>query len=129
MKAKAFSFIKISDQSMVASVKVARYIRDELQVPLTDNDDVAEGAMDVLIIINGAYGFCGHLPALGEAIQKAKRIVWVQQDYSIVPPINNGKATSPFRRAFVIRKEQKKSHLEFWSTCARESTATQLSEY
>lgn len=129
MKAKAFSFIKMSDQSMVASVKVARYIRDELQVPLTDNDDVADGEFDVLIIINGAYGFCGHLPALGEAIQKVKKIVWVQQDYSIVPPINNGKATSPFRRAFVVRREQRKSHLEFWSTCAKESKATPLSSY
>jgi len=129
MKAKAFSFIKISDRSMVASVNVARYIRDQLDVPLTDNDEVADGAMDVLIIINGAYGFCGHLPALGEAVQKAKRIVWVQQDYSIVPPINNGKAESPFRKAFVIRREKKKSHLEFWTTCAKESIATPLSSY
>jgi hypothetical protein len=121
--------VKISDRSMVASVNVARYIRDQLDVPLTDNDEVANGEVDVLIIINGAYGFCGHLPALGEAVQKAKRIVWVQQDYSIVPPINNGKAESPFRKAFVIRKEKKKSHLEFWTTCAKESIATPLSTY
>jgi hypothetical protein len=129
MKAKAFSFIKISDHSMVASVNVARYIRDELQVPLTDNDDIAEGKADVLILINGAFAFCGHLEALAQAILNAKRIIWVMNDYSIVPPINNGKATSPFRRAFVVRREKGKSHLDYWTTCAKESTATPLSSY
>jgi hypothetical protein len=127
MKSAIYSFVAISDKSMVASVKVARFIRDELQLELTHDARVLAKDLDVLIIVNGAYAFAKHLQELHDAILGAKRIVWVQQDYSIVPPINNGQAQSPFRRAFVERKEQGKSHLDFWTTCLKESTTTPLS--
>jgi hypothetical protein len=85
--------------------------------------------LDALIIINGAYAFCKHLEPVSHAIATAKRIIWVQQDYTIVPPINNGLATSPFRKAFTDRKKAGKSHLEFWTTCQKESKLTPLSSY
>jgi hypothetical protein len=125
-----FSFIPCVESSMVASTKVARFINDQLQIPLVWDETIGEhDNLDVLIIINGAYSFCNHLEPLSHAILGARRIVWVQQDYTIVPPINNGQATSPFRKAFVSRKEQGKSHLEFWTTCLNESKLTKLSSY
>jgi hypothetical protein len=127
MKSAIYSFVAISDKSMVASVKVARFIRDELQLELTHDARTLAKDLDVLIIVNGAYAFAKHLQELHDAILGAGRIVWVQQDYSIVPPINNGQAQSPFRKAFVERREQGKPHLDFWTTCAKESTATPLS--
>lgn len=129
MKSTIYSFIAISDNSMVASVKLARFLSGTLQLPLTSDARELEKDLDVLIIVNGAYAFAKHLQELHDAVVGAKRIVWVQQDYSIVPPINNGQAQSPFRRAFVERREQGKSHLEFWTTCEKESSATPLSMY
>jgi hypothetical protein len=130
MKATIFSFIPATERSMVASTRIARYLRDQLQFPLIWDEKIADKTdLDVLFIINGAYGFCSVLEELSLAILGAKRIVWVQNDYTIVPPINNGKATSPFRNAFVARRKVGKPHLEFWTTCERESKATALSNY
>jgi hypothetical protein len=130
MKARTFSFIPAVETSMVASTKVARFIRDTLDIPLIWDGSIGDYTnLDALLIVNGAYAFCSHLEPLSHAILGAKKIIWIQQDYSIVPPINNGQAESPFRRAFVMRREQGKSHLEYWTTCAKESKATQLSSY
>jgi hypothetical protein len=127
MKSAVYSFVAISDNSMVASVKVARFLASTLELPVTSDARTLDKELDVLIIVNGAFAFAKHLQELHDAILGAKRIVWVQQDYSIVPPINNGKAQSPFRKAFVERREQGKPHLEFWTTCEKESRATPLS--
>jgi len=127
MKTAVYSFIALSDNSMVASVKVAKFVAATLGLPLTSDARTLNNDLDVLIIVNGAFAFAKNLQEIHDVILGAKRIVWVQQDYSIVPPINNGNAQSPFRRAFVERHEQGKPHLEFWTTCEKESTTTPLS--
>lgn len=115
---------------MVASTKVARYISEQLQLPLIWDESIKDHRdLDILILINGAYAFCKWLEALSYAIVGAKRIIWVQQDYTIITPINNGQATSPFRRAFVQRRLDGKPHLDYWTTCLRESKSTPLSRY
>lgn len=130
IKSAIFSFIPVTEKSMVASTKVAWFIHRELEIPLTWNADIGEMRnLDVLLIVNGAYAFCKHLEPLSHAIRGARRIVWVQQDYSIVPPINDGDATSPFRKAFVDRRKAGKSHLDFWTTCEKESKTTEFSSY
>jgi len=129
MKSAIYSFMAISDNSMVASVKLAKFLSFTLQLPLTSDARTLDKDLDVLIIVNGAYAFAKHLQELHDAVVGAGKIVWVQQDYSIVPPINNGEAQSPFRKAFVERREAGKSHLEFWTTCEKESKATPLSTY
>jgi hypothetical protein len=130
MKNVIFSFIPATETSMVASTKVARFVRDQLQIPLIWDDSIGEELeLNNLLIVNGAYAFCKHLQPLSYAIQRAKRIVWIQQDYSIVPPINDGNATSPFRRAFVERRMCGMSHLDYWTTCENESKETPYSHY
>jgi hypothetical protein len=130
MKAVIFSFIPCVDSSMVASTKVARFLEHELNIPLIWDDHIADHTnLDVLFIVNGAYAFCKALEPLSLAILGAKRIVWIQQDYSIVPPINDGQATSPFRKAFVTRRNLGRSHLDYWTTCDKESKATDVSTY
>lgn len=130
MKTALFSFIPVSDNSMVASTRIASFVGNELQMECIWDDKIADHTnLDLLFIVNGAYGFCKVLEPLSMAILGAKRIVWVQNDYTIVPPINNGQATSPFRKAFVTRKKLGRSHLEFWTTCEKESKATPLSTY
>lgn len=116
---KIFSFVRLSESSMVASVRIAYWLANHLQVPLTWQGDIADKRLDVLIIVNGAYGFSKFLEPLGEAIYNARRVIWVQNDYTIIPPRNDGDAQSPFRRAFVRRREDNKLQTEFWSTCEK----------
>lgn len=118
-KVKIFSFIKNVDTSMIASARIARFISAELGVPVTTDEQVAEHPLDLLIIVNGAYAFCKYLEPLGKAISEANRVAWVQNDYTIIPPKDDGDAASPFRRAFVFRKEQGCAPTMFWSTCEK----------
>lgn len=130
MNSLIFSFIPATATSMVASTKVAWFVSEQLEIPLVWNETVGEYRdLDVLLLVNGAYAYCKHLEPLSHAILGAKHLIWIQQDYSIVPPINNGEATSPFRKAFVDRRLAGKSHLNYWTTCERESRLTPLSSY
>lgn len=130
MKAAIFSFIPVVPKSMVASTRIASLVHGLLDIPLVWDELIEEYTdLDVLFIVNGAYRFCNVLEPLSHAVRTAKRIVWIQNDYSIVPPINDGQATSPFRRAFVQRRELGKPHLDYWTTCEVESKATQYSTY
>jgi hypothetical protein len=53
--------------------------------------------------------------------------VWIQNDYTVVPPIADGDAQSPFRRAFVERRKRGLPHLDFWTTCEKLAKVTPAS--
>lgn len=129
MKAAIFSFVKVSPKSMVASVRVAQYVQRLLGVPLIDDGTIAQAKPRLLIIINGAFAFCSCLEELGTAVQAARKVVWIQQDYTIVPPINDGSATSPFRRAFTLRRERGLDHLHLWTTVPEKIAPGTLGTY
>lgn len=116
-KSKIFSFVRVSENSMVASVRIANMISKELNIPIVTDASIAHGKLDVLLIVNGAYAFSKHLADLGEAVENAKTVVWVQNDYTIIPPKPDSGATSPFRKAFVNRRQAGKPDTSFWSTC------------
>lgn len=109
--------------STIASARVARFIVDTLKEDrfnLVDTCHAAKLALynmpfsgiNHLIIVNGPMAFCDFLPELGELVSMAKRVIWVQQDYTINPPSANSDAQSPFRKAFADRKLRP----EFWTT-------------
>jgi hypothetical protein len=115
-----FSFVRISDNSMVASIRILKYVAAHLKLPEVDYQNIRQydGAeLDVLYIVNGAYGFCKCLPELAALVKTARRIVWIQNDYSIIPPKIESEGISPFRAAFRERHEAGKPHMDFWSTC------------
>lgn len=101
--------------STIASARVARFIVDtlsNLQGPpsswfgLIDTKEKAEEAVllnssiDHLFIVNGPMAFCDFLPALADLVRRARKVIWVQQDYTIMPPAAQGKAETPFRKVF-----------------------------
>lgn len=129
MKAKIFSFVKCPETSIIASVRIARFVAGELELPIVTDGTVADEALDVLVIVNGAYAFCKDLPALGAAIEAAGRVVWIQNDYTIIPPRIEGDAQSPFRRAFVVREESRQPRTDFWTTCEKWQALTPGSQY
>lgn len=129
MRAKIFSFVRVSDSSMVASVRIARFVSQTLDIPVVDDDTIADERLDLLIIVNGAFAFCKYLPELGQAILGAKRLVWVQNDYTIIIPKAESGAESPFRKAFRNRREAGKPDADFWTTCEDNTRATKMSRY
>jgi hypothetical protein len=115
---------------MVASTRIAAFLENELQIQCVWNDEISNHTnLDILFLVNGATAYCRVLEELSLAVLGAKRIVWIQNDYKIYPPINDRNAASPFRKAFLARRMHQKPHLEFWSTCEKESKATALSTY
>lgn len=111
-----FSFVAMSRTSTVASVRIARFISKELDIPVYDDETIAIHQWDILIIVNGAFAFCKCLPALANAIRRAKRVIWVQNDYSIIPPLPVTGAHSPFRRAVQQRIELGRAPMDYWTT-------------
>lgn len=114
-----FTFTRNYPTTMIASVRIGRFLQDLLGVPLWDERDLTEVPRRVrrLVIVNGAYAFCKKLAELGEMIEKAERVIWVQNDYTIIPPKPESDAESPFRKAFVNRRAAGKSDTSYWSTC------------
>lgn len=110
---------------MIASVRIARFIADTLELPLCWDMTIADEPLDVLIIVNGAYAFSGNelLGALGRAIEAAGRVVWIQNDYTIIPPKDVGYAESPFRKAFRNRAALCKCPVDYWTTIENMSRA------
>jgi hypothetical protein len=120
MRAAIFSFTFHGENSMVASTRIANFISKKMDLRVHDHRTVEEilgKPLDLLIIINGAYGFCKCLPELAQLVLTARRIVWVQNDYSIIPPKTDSKGVSPFRAAFRERHEKGLPHMDFWTTC------------
>lgn len=116
MKAKIFSFVKVADDSMVASVRIAKFVSEKLQLPIVCDNSIADEPLDVLIIINGAYAFSSALESLGAAIEQAGRVVWVQNDYTVIPPKDESGAESPFRKAFRTRHHRGQPAVDYWTT-------------
>jgi hypothetical protein len=120
VRAAIFSFTFHGENSMVASTRIANFISKKMDLQVHDHRTVEEilgKPLDLLIIINGAYGFCKCLPELAKLVLASRRIVWVQNDYSIIPPKTDSKGVSPFRAAFRDRHEIGLPHMDFWTTC------------
>jgi hypothetical protein len=125
-----FSVVKCYEGSMVASVRIARWLQNFLEIdcfvdanPSPKNERYIGNCpehLDTLVIVGGAFAFidASVLQPLATRIMNARRVVWVQNDYTVVPPKDTGDATSPFRRAFVIRKNEGKPTV-YWSTCEK----------
>lgn len=129
MKTAVFSFIRIAPDSVIASVRIAKFIAKTLDVPLIDDETIKETRWDVLILVNGAFSFCSHRDDVAVAVRRAKRIIWVQNDYAIYAPINNGAAESTFRKAFIIRKDRGLPDMDHWTTVKAKATMTKGSRY
>lgn len=129
MKAAVFSFIRPSPNSTIASVRIARFIARTLSIPLIADETVKQTRWDVLILVNGAFSFCPCRDDVAVAVRRAKRIIWVQNDYMIYAPIPDGQAESVFRKAFVQRRGRGLPDMDHWTTVKEKSRMTKQSRY
>lgn len=129
MKIAVFSFINPSPNSMIASARIARFVAKTLDVPLVWDASIRDMRLDLLILVNGAFSFCNVRDDVAVAVRRAKRIVWIQNDYAIYPPVHDGSAKSIFRRAFVRRTEDGKPRMDLWTTIEENTSVTKSSRY
>jgi hypothetical protein len=129
MEAVVFSFSKPVHGSTVASARIANYLARTIKARQLWGKDIAEAQADVLFLVNGAFAFCDCLPELAIAIRRFPRVIWVQNDYTIVPPSAESAAQSPFRKAFVERRAAQLPDLEYWTTIDENVRLTPGGEY
>lgn len=129
MKTAVFNFSKPSLTGTIASNRIAHFLADTIKAPLVWDESIDNGKLDVLFLINGSFQFCKCLDAISSAILKADRIVWVQNDYNILPPKSVSNAESNFRKAFVTRRLKRKPEMLFWTTVMKKAEESQDNEY
>jgi hypothetical protein len=129
MKVTLFSFTKPTPSGRQAHIKIANYLSKLYEVPCLHDDAVGDEKPDLLLLVAGAFAFCGSLAAVGAAVQRAGRVVWVQNDYTIAPPKAQSAAESPFRAAFRVRAQKRLPAVDYWTTVKANATATARSAY
>lgn len=129
MKSAVFTFVKPSPNSVIASVRIAKFIGKTLDIPMLWDDRVKDERWDVLFLVNGAFSYCSHRDDVAVAVRRARRIIWVQNDYAIYAPIPDGEAESTFRKAFRIRRDKGLPDMDHWTTVKEKSHMTGYSRY
>lgn len=125
-KSAIFSLLPVRATSTVASVRIAKWLSNTLNIPLYDDAKILqEDQLDNLFIVNGSTAFCKHLAELSIYIPTSRNVIWVQNDYTLPPPKAESMALSPFRRAFADR------HLvpHYWTTCRENALLTDHSAW
>jgi len=129
MKRALFTFSKPNPEGVVATSRIAKFLENELELEIIYDKSIANETYDVLYIVGGAFAFCKVLPELGSAVEKAGRVVWIQNDYTIVPPKPISNAESPFRKAFRNRRKAGLPDTDMWTTVKNNSNNTEFSRY
>lgn len=130
MRAAVFSFITLSPNSKIPSTRIATYLGAQVKADVIDHAGIATRTpWDVLFLVNGAFAFCKHLEPLAQAIRTARRVIWVQNDYTIIIPKPTSQAASPFRAAFRERREAGLPDVDLWTTIRPRAKTTPLSAY
>lgn len=130
MKNIVFSFNPPTPDGTLANTRTATFLANLLDVPLVCDKTIQDhNDLDILFLVAGVFLYCRCLPELAVAIQGAKRVIWVQNDYTIMPPKDDGAAESPFRYAFRKRRMDGKHPVDFWTTMKSYAQKTDMGAY
>ena len=116
MKNGVFCTAKISDDSMLSSVKMIRYISEVLGLKMYGDVDVEE--VDGTLIYCAGPNAWNHKAthALMKAMIKCHTLVFVENDYAITRPRMIGHANDDFGSAWWKRAKTGRPPAIFWST-------------
>ena len=100
MRIGVLHFMNVRDRtSSVASTRIAWFVYKKLlhlgeDVVLVDSNSYMKYKreyFDVLLIVNSVFRFCNYKDEFIQLVNKAKRVVWIENDYANKPPsqINN----------------------------------------
>lgn len=86
---------KVKDSTTLASARIARFLRSQLNIPwIVDDDheaavakkDAIDGNIRRVYLVNGPPAFCTFREDLASIIRHCATVIWVQNDYTIYPP-------------------------------------------
>lgn len=79
-------FTEVTSKSILASARITRFISSELGLEIMDVPTTKADKYGTLIVVNSPFAFCSWRETAKELIQKADRVIWVQNDYDIQNP-------------------------------------------
>lgn len=87
MNIAVVNLMKYSDGSIIASNRIAKYLSYYLKCPLIDSREAcSEHSYDHLFIVNGPMLYCNFRPELMALCNRAKNLIWVENEYTIAIP-------------------------------------------
>jgi hypothetical protein len=123
-KFKIFSYVKPSATATMVSHQIGMFVSKELDQPIIWNADIAGEDLDTLIIIAGGAVFCPHRDALGRAVLRSERVIYVSSDYISKLPAIKSTAQTFYRKAFRLRHKRGMRPIDHWSTVEIRSRVT-----
>lgn len=98
----------LNENATLVSWQLAKIASDHFNCLLIDESNIEQNiaAYDILMIANFPFLFSGKHEQIAELVRKAKKIIWLSNDYICKhPSTNNPKPKSILRRAFGDRKD------------------------
>ena len=81
---------KCSEGSTIASSRIALFLKDHLGLPLVDDEESFNAVdldnLDTVLMVNSMSAFSKILPQAQELAKYCRRLVWIQNDYTVYPP-------------------------------------------
>jgi hypothetical protein len=81
--------MKCSDNSIIASSRIAKFLAQQLKCPLIDTQQTCysdDEKLDVLYVVNGPMLYCNFRESLKAMVANAEQVVWIENDYAISAP-------------------------------------------
>lgn len=123
-KFKIFMYVKPSATATMSTHQIGMFVSKELDQPITWTEDIAKEDLDTLIIVAGGAVFCECRDALGRAILRSERVIYVSCDYVSKLPAVQSKAQTYYRKAFRLRHKRGMRPIDHWSTVEARSKDT-----
>lgn len=104
----------MNENATLPSWKIAKFAAEHFDCLLIDESNIEKNiaSYDILMIVNFPFLFSGKHDQIGELVRKARKIVWLSNDYTCKhPSTDNPKPKSVLRRAFGDRKDS----IAWWS--------------
>lgn len=117
MKQAVLNYMKISDNTKVASNRIALYIAQKTGAILIDTKkSVIKDTYDRIFLINGPSLFCDYREEMKELVYKCKQVIWVGNDYALaIPRFVKDHPEFVMFAAYENFKDWKNHHLVNWN--------------
>lgn len=130
MKSKGvvINLTPINETSSLINPSIAMFIAETLGLPAVyKEDDIRAIDAEVVIVVNGLGQFCKARAAIGDAIAKCKKFIWVMNDYFVQFPRPHSQGSSEILDG-VKRGMLRGMEFSYWATVPKVLT-TPTSRY
>jgi hypothetical protein len=87
MKSAVVNMMRCTPGSIIASNRIAKFLAAHVGCPLIDNREACVPQdLDRVYVVNGPMLYCNFRPEMQALVNRAKQVVWVENDYAIQMP-------------------------------------------